>query len=187
MADEIWQYQPPVVMWVAVLAAAGVATIWDLRTRRVPNWLTGPLFVTGLVVAVLSGGVAGVVSATIAALLLAGPYVVLFILARGGAGDAKLMGAAGACLGLQHGVVALLAVALAGVVLGAVYAAQCRRLSETFSNLRGIAAVGVLWRMRAIDFAETKSRLPGHAETLPMSYGIAILVGLLIAAGVAIL
>ena len=46
----------------------------------------------------------------------------LFVFAGGGAGDAKMMGALGAWLGLANGVVALVAVALSGAVIGLGYA-----------------------------------------------------------------
>ena len=54
--------------------------------------------------------------------MLALPFVVLFVLASGGAGDAKMMGAIGTWLGVKGGAIALIAVLLAGAFCGMGYA-----------------------------------------------------------------
>src|SRR5580658_3563820 len=48
----------PVVLGLAV-ALALIAGWTDLRSRRIPNWLTIPGLVVGIVVNVLAGGLAG--------------------------------------------------------------------------------------------------------------------------------
>ena len=106
-----------VLQWSVVLGAAAVAAVTDLATRRIPNQLTVPLIVVGLLTSAALGGLIGFVDAAVAAVLLSLPYVVLFAFAGGGAGDAKIMAGLGAWLGVAHGVVVLLAVSLAGVVL----------------------------------------------------------------------
>jgi Flp pilus assembly protein protease CpaA len=103
--------------WVVVIAACAFAAITDLRSRRIPNVLTVPLFLSGIVAALVFGGGWGLLESLIAATLLMTPYLLLFLFAGGGGGDAKLMGGVGAWLGLISGMAALLGVALAGVVL----------------------------------------------------------------------
>src|SRR3954454_18983439 len=123
-------------MTTLLLVAAGLgiaATVLDLGWRRVPNWLTVPGVIAGLVCASAGGwrGLAlGAAGAAIGFLLLLPFY---WCGAMGG-GDVKLMAAYGACLGPG------------GILLAGVFAAI----------LGGVgAALIMLWRPReaAIPYA----------------------------------
>lgn len=105
------------IQWVVVIAACAVAAVTDLQSRRIPNWLSVPLFVSGLAAAIAFRGGWGALDALLASALLMAPYIVLFLFAGGGAGDAKLMAGVGAWLGVLNGMAALLAVAVTGVIL----------------------------------------------------------------------
>jgi prepilin peptidase CpaA len=83
--------------FVPILAAAALAAAAsDVRSRRIPNALSGALAVAGIAVAGATGGfaAAGIAMATLAVLLAAGTLA----FARGwfGGGDIKLL-AAGCC------------------------------------------------------------------------------------------
>lgn len=84
------------LLFAASLAATAVV---DWRRRRIPNGLVAALLAGGLAVSVARGGGAGAVSAIegVAAggALLAAPYLLGVL----GAGDVKLLAAAGAWLG----------------------------------------------------------------------------------------
>lgn len=85
--------------WSAfVLLVAGVAAIWDLRWRKIPRWLTVPAFILGLVYHARAGGFGSALGA--AGLGLALGLVLVQLRAFGG-GDAKLLAAMGALLGLR--------------------------------------------------------------------------------------
>ena len=120
--------EPTVVQWGVVLGASLAAAIWDLRTRRIPNALTGPLLAVGMVYGFCYGGARGVAEAAGACMLLAAPFVVMFLFAGGGAGDAKFMGAIGAWLGFSHGAIVLASVCIAGILLAVGRAVASRRL-----------------------------------------------------------
>ena len=79
--------------WIVVMAIALLAGLVDLFTRRVPNMLTGPAWILGLAWALGDGGVGRFAEVLAASVILATPYVLLFLFAGGGAGDAKLMAA----------------------------------------------------------------------------------------------
>lgn len=105
--------------FVALLGLAAVACVWDLRERRVPNILTVPVAVFGLLLALTEGSWGGGGWA-LAGLIVGGglffPFVVLGYI---GAGDMKLMAAAGTLLGpmgIARGT-------LAGAILGGIWAA----------------------------------------------------------------
>ncbi len=96
------------------MMVVAVATVTDLRSRRVPNWLTLPFLVAGLVVGGATGGLAGVAQSAAGAglaVLLLGAFCLL----RGmGWGDLKLCAAVGAWIGPGQLGLALLAAAVAG-------------------------------------------------------------------------
>ncbi len=174
-ATELWHSPWPLASWSVVIAAAT-----DLWRRRIPNWLTLPLLAAALGVAGATRGGAGLAESFAACLMLACPYVLLFVFAGGGAGDAKLMGAIGAWLGLAHGAAALVAVAVCGVVLAAAFAVARRQWRRVWVNVGQASGWAVLWLMGHRDGAQ------GLAETaMPkMPYGVAIFAGVCVAAGV---
>lgn len=75
------------------------ACVWDLRFRQIPNLLTAPIAVAGLMLAVVdkgwSGGGWAMTGLVIGAGLFLFPVMMNFV----GAGDLKLMAAGGALLG----------------------------------------------------------------------------------------
>ena len=107
--------------WGVVLIACVIGCVTDLRARRLPNILTLPLWLAGLVFATATGGVSGLGGAFTASVLLAIPYVILFVCAGGGAGDAKMMAALGAWLGLMPGLYTLVVIAFVGGAVGLAY------------------------------------------------------------------
>jgi prepilin peptidase CpaA len=132
--------------WVVVIAASLVAAVIDLRTRRIPNALSGPLLLSGIAWAVLTalgafGPIAGaavtkgVGDSILGALVASLPFVILWLAMGSGAGDAKLMMAIGAWLGLAGGLLVLVCTALAGGVFALAWALTEGRLLATLANL----------------------------------------------------
>lgn len=81
---------------VMLVAAAAIAVVTDVRERRIPNALTLPLAVAGLIVGAVSGGWGGVVMA-LAGCLTGGLLFLLPAAKLGwGMGDLKLAAALGA-------------------------------------------------------------------------------------------
>jgi prepilin peptidase CpaA len=167
-------------MWSVVIAASLAAAIGDLRRRRISNRLTGSLLLVGVLWAFWTEGLYGLADSVSASLLLMIPYILLFLFAGGGAGDAKLMGAIGAWVGLVNGLVVLGAVSGAAVVLGALYAITKNRVRAVLTNLTHIVfrtvcfVQGVGLGDRTDDVVEEKHELP---------YGVVIFVGVCVAAG----
>ena len=152
---------PPTVL--AAIAALGVGLLWraasfdadalrfasmalialgatvDLRTRRIPNAITGAAFVLAMVGSSQLGSSA---AATVIAPL---PFLLLAFIAPGsmGMGDVKLLGAAGALAMLSGLQPLLIGTALLGAALGAVAYARGGRRS-TLADGRAIAGGGLL-------------------------------------------
>ncbi len=179
--NELW------LQWGALIGASLVAAITDLRHGRIPNWLTLPLWLLGLARATYLGGAGGFGKALEVSVLLALPYLVLFFLAKGGAGDAKLMAALGAWLSLEEGLVVLCCVATAGMVLALLTLAARR---EWHSPLWGLWAS--LYLLAAAWGSGTRSGrlLPSNeqgppqerAGRLTLPYGMAIFIGVCVGA-----
>ena len=157
----------------AVLAAGLiVATVVDLRTRRIPNLLTGTMAAAGLGLAAFGLGGISVGAAVLGCLI--GLVLMLpgHLLGATGAGDVKLMAAVGSLLGPLVVVKAVLFTAVAGGVLAVVVAMQRRRLGTMLAGTgRMIAAP-----------ADVKREIAAGAPASRFAYGPAIAVGSLLAA-----
>jgi prepilin peptidase CpaA len=125
---------PQVASYLAV-AVATVAVFTDLRSRRIPNWLTLSVLCTGLLVQAVSAGAPGVASALIGSGLGLGVLLPFYLLHVIGAGDVKLLAALGALLGPQ----VLVSVAVYGAIVGGVCSvlilARSGRLMVTLHEL----------------------------------------------------
>jgi prepilin peptidase CpaA len=156
-----------VVLGLAV-ALALIAGWTDWRSRRIPNWLTVPGFMVGVLANVLNGGMTGLKTSLLGAglgLLVLLPFVFLRSL---GAGDWKLAGALGAFLGWQ---------VLANLLIGSVFVAGLmalglviykRRFKETLRNIGGLLASMLTLRMPG---AEVSLDNP---QSLKVPYGVAL-------------
>lgn len=168
--------------WGVAIAASMVAAALDLRYRRIHNWLTGPVFVGGLAWSAAFGGLGGLWQSLGASLLLALPFILLFLFAGGGAADAKLMGAVGAWVGLANCAVVLLAVVISGAVLGIVYAILKRQAMPVLGNLYLISIELACLFTGQRDLQQTRQAMPQPVRMLTVPYGVAIFLGVSIAA-----
>ena len=105
-----------VLLWMAAL------TGYDVRQRRLPNWLTLPGFAAVVLVAVGSGHGA---AAAVGAAALTGVYLLVHLLAPTamGAGDVKLalgLGALTGCFGADVWLLAAIAAPLLTAAIGLV-------------------------------------------------------------------
>lgn len=83
----------------AVLGFTAIAVWIDVRTRRIPNWLTVTSALLGMTYHVVNGGVAGMAVSLGGFATGFGILLLLWLSGAGGGGDVKLMGAVGAWLG----------------------------------------------------------------------------------------
>lgn len=118
----------------AALLCAGVAAVTDLRSRRIPNWLTGPSFVLGLLLHLAFSGPSQAGWALLAGVIAGSLFLLLFVAGGMGAGDVKLMAAVGCLVGIGSVRDVLLATVLLGALLAIVLAASRGKLRETLGN-----------------------------------------------------
>jgi prepilin peptidase CpaA len=154
------------------LVCASIGAWSDVRTRRIPNWLTGPSILAGLILHLAFGGWHALGTSALAG-VLAGAVFLVFHLAGGmGAGDVKLMTAVSVLAGLNYFVEILIATALMGGLFALALALSRRRLKHTLAN------IGVLVGHHGTSGLRPHSDLNvSNAETLRLPYGIAIAAG----------
>lgn len=109
-------------MWVTVILLTGLlipAFVHDVRSMRIPNYLTFSGTVAGLLAALALHGIEGIWLSFCSAVLI---FIILFLLflVRGvGAGDVKLFTAIGAIAGFHFSIYVLMySVLYAGVIAG---------------------------------------------------------------------
>ena len=120
---------------VSALVCAVVGAGYDLATRRIPNALTLPAIVFGLLLHFTLGGWRQLGTAA-AAGLCCGLIFLLFHLAGGmGGGDVKLITAAGSIAGLSLMGPLLILTSFAGGIMALGLALYRRRLRQTMWNL----------------------------------------------------
>jgi prepilin peptidase CpaA len=163
-------FDPVVVSLVA--AGGGVGAAVDLKSRRVPNVLTGSLALTGLALAlfhVTSIGIASALLGGLCGLLLLLPG---HVIGATGAGDVKLFAAFGTLLGPAGVLSAFIYTAIAGGMLALVVAMGRRRLRVTVERAVALVSGG----------GASIGDIERPAENNRFAYAPAIAIGALIAA-----
>jgi prepilin peptidase CpaA len=132
-----------IVLLVAVLLFTAVAAISDIRTRKIPNKLTVPMCLAGLVYQVGFFHLDGLWTALLGFAAGFGTLFVLWMIGTAGGGDVKLMGALGPWLGalltLKVLFVSLIFVTVGtmGVVLLGVLSNGIRRTKSQYLKGKG--------------------------------------------------
>jgi len=110
------------IAWWPTAAVLLTASVIDVRTRRIPNWLSMPFLAAGFAVRVFTCGVAGAEQSVAGIAIAAAAFGLLFYLRAMGMGDLKLAAGVGAWIGPGQLVFALTVSAMAGGVLAIGYA-----------------------------------------------------------------
>lgn len=157
----------------ALLMSAAGAVI-DVKSARIPNWLTGGALVAGLFVRAWLTSWPGV-EAGLVGVAIAGGVLFLPFLARGiGGGDVKLMAAAGAWVGMEHALALITATAIGGGFLAIGYIVFHKRTGAT------VLRVGQLVRFHLVSGIRPHPDIGmPSADSLRFPYSLAIATGAL--------
>ena len=136
-----WSYQ--VMLAILVILAAG----FDIRYRRIPNWLVGTGMLWGLAMNLFLFGWPGLKLSLIGVGLAFIIYFPLFVLRGMGAGDVKLMMAVGALVGPANWLMIFFFTGILGGLLAVGILLWRKRVRQTLFNVMFI--VGELLRLRA--------------------------------------
>jgi prepilin peptidase CpaA len=144
------QYGP----WLPATLLALIAGALDWRYRRIPNWLTLSGLATGIAVNTILYRWPGLKAALLGAALGLGLLLPFVLIRSLGAGDWKLAGALGACLGPRQLLSVLVGTILVAGVMALALVIWKGRLKRTLVNIMHLLA------------ALFSLRMPGHEVSL---------------------
>ena len=126
---------PPPAIRIFLEVLVIVAAIWDIRTRRIPNWLTLSGVVLGVALNTFLFEIDGLWFSLKGLGVAFVVYFILYLLHAMGAGDVKLMAAVGAAVGPGNWLGILVLTSVAGAVAGLLLVAFKGRFRKTLGNL----------------------------------------------------
>lgn len=161
------------------LVTATVASVIDLRTSRIPNWLTLGSAAAALVFHAATGEMIGVLhgmSGWIVGLLL---FILPFALRGLGGGDVKLLAALGAWLGATDVFWLALYTGIAGGVMALVVAMSRGYTKQAFRNLWLLLCHWRIAGLKAVpEISLQNSTAPRLAYAVPTLVGTAAVIWL---------
>ncbi len=169
----------PISLKLVLIATVLAAAYYDLRVRRIPNWvnLSGVILGLGLNIyfAALKGeGLQGALLAVSGLLIALCIYVPLYALKGMGAGDVKLMAAVGAIAGPGNWLNIFIVTALLGGVAALALALLRRKMGQTLANVSAIVSNLAKGKRPA---GQDGALSIHHAKSLKMPHGAIIASG----------
>jgi prepilin peptidase CpaA len=151
-----------------------VAAIIDIRIQKIPNILTFPTMLVGLIYHSVANGWSGFIFSSEGLAIGIAIFLIPYMMGGMGAGDAKLMGAVGAMIGPKGVVIACLFTA----IVGGIYALVVFLFNMQY--LKGFIARSAI-TVKAFAFTRNFILIPAdESEKKPrLCYGIAIAIGTL--------
>ena len=161
---------------IQVLAIAVVlaAALYDVRSRRIPNWIS----ITGILLGIglntfLYRGIPGLLLSIQGLALGFGAYFALYLLHAMGAGDVKLMGAVGALVGWRDWLAIFFLTAILGGLLAGIVVVMRKRVQKTAVNVGYILGEMRYGRAAYLGREELDVRSP-HSMSMPHGAVIAL-------------
>ena len=156
----------------AASLCAFTGSVFDVKSRRVPNLLTGPSMLFGLLLHLSLGGWRDMGVAAVAGLICGLVFLVFYLAGGMGAGDVKLITAVGCLCGL-HNIACLLALTgIAGGLMAVGLAVSRGRLKETMANV-----IALVSHHRTEGLTPHPEINVLNSTTLRLPYALAISVG----------
>lgn len=166
---------PPPGTEALLLLVVLVAAVYDVRYRRIPNWLSLSGVVFGLALnTFLYQGWPGMRMSLIGLAVGFGVYFFLYMLRAMGAGDVKLMAAVGAIVGWQDWFGTFLITAMIGGAMALILVASRGRVKKTLWNVGFIISEMKSGRPAYMKKEELDVRSP---KALGLPHGAVIAVG----------
>ncbi|MCC6585354.1 MAG: prepilin peptidase [Bryobacterales bacterium] len=171
---------PPPILGVLLILVTFVAGAYDIRYRRIPNWLSLGGVLLGIAVHAFLFEWPGVVYSGKGLALALAIYFPLFALRGMGAGDVKLMAAVGALAGAWNWIGIFVITGVLGGLFAIVLATSQGALRATVRNVAYIFAELAHLRMpytgrSELDIRNPKAlRLP-HAAVIALGSGLFLL------------
>lgn len=158
---------------IVLVSVLIIAALTDLQQRRIPNLLTFPAMLFGILAHLHASGLAGLWFSTGGLALGIGFLLLFYLSGMMGAGDVKLMGAVGSMIGPQEVFQAFLYTAFAGGIYALIVLAWKGLLINFVKRIFHSLHLSLINRRLTLIPEE------GHASPI-LCYGIAIGVGTVI-------
>ena len=158
---------------IPLLVIGTIASIWDLRTGRIPNALTFGAALVAIVVRLVVGGPAAAGWAMVGWAVGCALFMPVYLLGGMGAGDVKLLAAIGAWVGPMAALKVAFFSTLAGGVLAIVVALARGYLRQALSNVWLLLCH---WRVMGLKPLDEVS-LQAASGSPRLAYGLAITAG----------
>jgi len=131
-----WALVVPALAAVVAVCAA----ISDVRERRIPNRLTYPAMLAGLVLQSALHGWKGLLLSAGGGLFFGGVFLLFYVVRAMGAGDVKLAAALGCIVGSSAALQLMFATAVAGGALAVIVMVRSGQIVQTLRNTLWVAA-----------------------------------------------
>ena len=170
LPDQFFEIDGPALIFLGIVMAAAAYT--DLTRQKIPNILTFPTLLAGLGYHGLVHGMPGVYFSLAGAGTGLGLLIVFYMANAMGAGDVKLMAAAGAILGAKGIFLTFLITAIYGGIYSMVMILARRDIFKGFFNefFNTLLTFALLRKYYPVKVSENKKRPK-------LCYGIAIALG----------
>lgn len=168
------------VLVVMLLAAS----YFDIKEKRIPNFITFTGVILGMIIAIISGGFEGLQFSLIGFLFGIAAFFIPFAFNMMGAGDVKLMGAIGALMGWKFSLSVIVYAAIAGGIIAVVIAIWNKRLVTIIMASLGMLLnpllvyfykISLNTRIMKIKTFFDSYKLDNKKKYIP--YGVAIAIG----------
>jgi prepilin peptidase CpaA len=173
-----------VINSIILIVALLLASIFDIKLKKIPNFLTFTLILWGLLSTTISKGFKGFQFSILGFLFGIAIFFIPFAFNLIGAGDTKLMGAVGAIMGWKFSLSAVLYSGLAGGILAVIIIIFNKSFFNVLLKIFGIIINPILkflylktgkdTFLRKIQYIESKN-IDKKKKYLP--YGVAIAAG----------
>jgi prepilin peptidase CpaA len=164
----------PLIVKILLVGLVGTAAVYDMRWRRIPNWLNLTGVLAGLALNTALFGWEGLRLAGMGIGLAMLVYFPLYIVRGMGAGDVKLMAAVGALVGPGTWLGIFILTAILGAAIGIVLLLLRRQLRGTLWNVGYILSELMHFRAPYVGREELDVK---HPLTLSMPHGATIALG----------
>lgn len=165
---------PPPEHQILLAATVVVAAVYDLRYRRIPNWLTLAALLFGIALNVSQFGLGGLGTATRGAGLALLIYFPMYVVRGMGAGDVKLMTAVGSIVGPAHWFMIFLTSSILGGLCALALLVCKGRLRKTLANVGFMLKELMYLRPPYLRREELDVR---HPKAVKLPHGVMVAVG----------
>ncbi len=170
-----------------------IAAFFDTKEKRIPNLLTFPVMLVGLILNIFMNSLNGIMFSFAGFFIGAAVFFIPFALGLMGAGDVKLMAAIGALMGWRFAILSSLFSAIAGIIVVLGYLIYKKRLFSYFRKYFVAVVRAVLNKIYFSDrniignklkkFAYSSEIENKENEKMYVPYGLAIALGTLFVLG----